>query len=356
MTEEEVILSAQTPTSSSKKKKSKKEKSKRKSRGGDGDDTAIEGVSASKKPKHDRLETPGSSSHKKKSKKDKKKKDKSKSRHSEVVPSRTPGEDDIHISQTELHQSQQQLPAIETTNNSKSIFSLITSPTKNSENSIKNSPFQIKTIFGTVALLPTSLSNVPSCIQSLLHSLLLMYNANMGGVLLSLESGVTLLPIDYEIQGSGAIVTEDEESTIALGSGGLKKSYVGGRITDDLPYVHFKFRTKGLLFCPTVGMKLKGQVIESTPSFLTLTTHHILSTKISSEKLHQQGFFYNSVSMEWTRERDDGGADEGGEKDGVLGPSTSIYLDDTVEFVVERIHECAGEVSLDGSHPSVSTM
>lgn len=39
-----------------------------------------------------------------------------------------------------------------------------------------------------------------------------------------------------------------------------------------------------------------------------------------------------------------------------LGPSTSIYLDDTVEFIVEKIRECGGHVMLDGTMPLVSTL
>jgi hypothetical protein len=128
-------------------------------------------------------------------------------------------------------------------------------------------------------------------------------------------------------------------------------------------------------------MKMKGQVVECTPTFITLTTHYILSTKISTEKLHEQGFFYNSVSMEWMREQRGGGGGGGGETTtslatrssssssiegggtvdhlennlGRQSPSTSIYLDDIVEFVVDRIHECGGYISLDGTRPSVST-
>ncbi len=67
--------------------------------------------------------------------------------------------------------------------------------------------------------------------------------------------------------------------------------------------------------------------------------------------------------MEWTRERDTSSAMRQRRSDDVeeveddeLGPSTSIYLDDTVEFIVERIHECGGNVMLDGTQPSVSTM
>jgi hypothetical protein len=149
---------------------------------------------------------------------------------------------------------------------------------------------------------------------------------------------------------------------------------LGGRIINDLPYIHYRFEVNGLVFCPTVGMKLKGQVVECTPTYITLTTHHILSTKISTEKLHEQGFYYNSVSMEWMRERSGGeptattarnstssvggGGTTTVEDENNLGrqsPSTSIYLDDIVEFVVDRIHECGGYISLDGTRPSVST-
>lgn len=61
------------------------------------------------------------------------------------------------------------------------------------------------------------------------------------------------------------------------------------------------------------------------------------------------------MSMEWTRERDRGDTVNGEEDADNLGPSTSIYLDDIVEFVIERIHECGGYISLDGTRPSVST-
>ena len=83
-------------------------------------------------------------------------------------------------------------------------------------------------------------------------------------------------------------------------------------------------------------------------------------TKISTESLREVGFFYDGVMLEWRRERDDtgngGNGGEDGEGEEGVGPSTSIYLDDTVEFVVERIHECGGYISLDGTHPSVSTL
>ncbi|KAL3808130.1 hypothetical protein ACHAXA_004984 [Cyclostephanos tholiformis] len=217
------------------------------------------------------------------------------------------------------------------------VFSSLVAKSLSSDTSkLKRSPYRIKTMQGSVALLPSSLPDVPTCIKSRLKSLLLMYDANMGGVLLSLEEATD--------RGNNV-------STTSRYTGGL----IGGRIVDDLPYIHYRFQAKGLIFCPIVGMKLKGQVVECTPTFVTLTTHHIISTKISTERLHQQGFFFNSVSMEWTREREISDAMNGEEDANNLGPSTSIYLDDIVEFFVERIHECGGYISLDGTRPSVST-
>jgi hypothetical protein len=87
--------------------------------------------------------------------------------------------------------------------------------------------------------------------------------------------------------------------------------------------------------------------------------------------LHQQGFFFNTSTLEWSRERDnsssgrqssnnnDNDNDDNGDldmNDELLGPSTSIYLDDTVEFVVEKIHECGGNVMLDGTMPLVYSL
>lgn len=224
---------------------------------------------------------------------------------------------------------------------------------------LKKSPCKLKTIQGTVALLPSSLPDVSTIIKSRLNALLLMYDSNMGGVLLSLEDDVRLLPID----------STNPSPNNRGGSCSNNSMLLGGRIINDLPFIHYRFEVNGLVFCPIVGMKLKGQVVECTPTFITLTTHHILSSKISTEKLHEQGFLYNSISMEWMKERGSettainannnsssvGSIVENGNNLGRQSPSTSIYLDDVVKFVVYRIHECGGYISLDGTHPSVST-
>jgi len=332
-----------------KKKKSKKEKKRKHA----DESTPSPDINGSKNI--------SSSSSKKKKKKDKKKQKKEQVKAESIEKSGSPSEHQEQEGEIEkaAPSSSQQISQPSTNTRSEtetpthgSIFSLVarSSSSADSSSALKKSPYQIKTILGTVALLPSSLPDVRKHIQSLLHSLLLMYDSNMGGVLLSLEEGVKLLPV-VPNQGNNATAR-------AVGSkrGGL----VGGRVVDDLPYIHYRFQVKGLLFCPVVGMTLKGQVMECTPTFVTLTTHHILSTKISTEKLHERGFVYDSKTLAWGRERDVGGGDvrggEDGEGDVVLGPSTSIYLDDCVEFVVERIHQCGGYISLDGTRPSVSLL
>ena len=300
----------------------------------------------SKKEKKRKHEDSPSSSAKKKHKKDKKKDKKDKKNKADeqsgvvskdVAPASSSQELSVP-SQSDIRTIHANRPE-----SSPNTFSFMSSTSASDDSDAKNSPFQVKTILGSVAILPSSLQNVPKTIKSLLHSLLLMYDANMGGVLLSLEDGIKLLPLKPRPNGG-------RSNNIGNNSNGL----IGGRIVDDLPYVHYRFQFQGLLFCPNVGMKLKGQVIECTPTFITLTTNHILTTKISTEKLNQQGFFYNGVTLEWTRERVDAAMKQGTDDDDeVLGPSTSIYLDDTVEFIVERIHECGGYISLDGANPTV---
>ena len=311
-------------TSSSKKKKSKKEKKKRKR----DESSSPSMVNGTKK-----------NGSEKKKKKDKKK-DKSNGNNAAVSKNGASEQEE---------QPQPQAPSdtpeqIATSSAAAGIRPILSLSAKASNKGggdpkLKKSPYQTKTILGTVALLPSSLPDVTKCISTLLHSLLLMYDANMGGVLLSLEEdGIKLLPIDNTTK-----------------SNKQQRGLVGGRVVDDLPYIHYRFQVSGLLFCPSVGMKLRGQVVECTATYITLTTHHILSTKISTAKLHESGFFYNDTTLEWTRERETTEGDDEGDDGVLLGPSTSIYLDDVVEFVVERIHECGGYISLDGMRPSVAS-
>lgn len=229
------------PHSSSTKKKKKSKKSKRKHddlRSPDGSTTcngngdAVELSSNGKKKK-------------KKQKKDKKEKDK-RDRLSDVSMKDVDGVNEQQSTTTipdNVTRIQQTTDGTPSNNNKNSIFSFL--PSKPSTNS-SSSPYQVKSLLGTAALLPTSLGNIPRCIKSQLQSLLLMYDSNLGGVLISLEDGVSLLPMDSGGNGSGG-----------NGNRGGRNTLTGGRIVDDLPYIHYRFQVKGLVFCPAVGMKVR---------------------------------------------------------------------------------------------------
>lgn len=209
-------------------KKDKKKKSKRKS-----DEIASSPITSTSNGDK------GSISEKKKDKKKKHQKKKDRKDNNEEPNTR----DTIRLPNETI---QQPIAADTNSNNNVhpagSIFLSKTANNNQSNDEFKNSPYQIKTIIGTAALLPTSLNSVSGKIKSLLHSLLLRYDGNLGGVLLSLEDDATILPMESD--GGGSV------------GGGSKALLVGGRIIDDLPYVHYRFQVHGLVFCPRVGMKV----------------------------------------------------------------------------------------------------
>lgn len=228
------------PHSSSTKKKKKSKKSKRKH-----DDLRSPDGSTTCNGNGDAVELSSNGKKKKKQKKDKKEKDK-RDRLSDVSMKDVDGVNEQQSTTTipdNVTRIQQTTDGTPSNNNKNSIFSFL--PSKPSTNS-SSSPYQVKSLLGTAALLPTSLGNIPRCIKSQLQSLLLMYDSNLGGVLISLEDGVSLLPMDSGGNGSGG-----------NGNRGGRNTLTGGRIVDDLPYIHYRFQVKGLVFCPAVGMKVR---------------------------------------------------------------------------------------------------
>ena len=207
------IMSSETP------KKDKKKKSKRKSHDIASETPVINGESGLH-----------SKSDKKRHKKEKKK-DKKKSTGNDAAPK----------SQNQPAALSPNQPISEKINSSNKQPGAIISILSSSKRESDSSPYQIKKIVGSAALLPSSLNSVPEKIKSLLHSSLLRYDAKLGGVLLSLEDDAKLLPL------------KDDETRNSRGG---SKGRMGGRIIDDLPYVHYRFQVHGLVFCPRVGMKV----------------------------------------------------------------------------------------------------
>lgn len=81
---------------------------------------------------------------------------------------------------------------------------------------------------------------------------------------------------------------------------------------------------------------MQGKIIESFPSHLGLLVLDYVNAMIPAEKLHKVGYSYDYDLGGWALE------------DGCKIFSKNA----AVNFVVEKIHECAGSISLEGAQPS----
>lgn len=68
-----------------------------------------------------------------------------------------------------------------------------------------------------------------------------------------------------------------------------------------------------------------------------MLVHNFFNAMVSSDHLHLAGYVFDRDLQQWMQEKEPN----------VLGN------DDKVDFVVEKIHECEGVISMEGSHPSV---
>jgi hypothetical protein len=91
-----------------------------------------------------------------------------------------------------------------------------------------------------------------------------------------------------------------------------------------------------LIHCFACHRQLTGVVNECFPSHVGMLVHSFFNAMVSSDHLHSAGYVYDQELQEWTQE----------EGSGVLGN------EDRVEFIVQKIHECAGIISIEGSNPN----
>jgi hypothetical protein len=82
--------------------------------------------------------------------------------------------------------------------------------------------------------------------------------------------------------------------------------------------------------------KLQGRVTESFPSHVGILVLDYINAMIPARGLQSAGYRYENESQQWTLE------------DG----SKFFSNGQTINFVVEKIHECAGAISLEGTKPS----
>jgi DNA-directed RNA polymerase subunit E'/Rpb7 len=142
-------------------------------------------------------------------------------------------------------------------------------------------------------------------VQSKLHKLLMKYNDDACGVLLSL-SHLRLPPA---------------------------RRFAS--ILQDLPFLHVQVEATALVFTPTPGSVLTGEVIKVTGTHVALLVHGLFNAAIAREDM-PDAFEYVSGRGEWV-------CNGGGGREGRL------TLGEQVEFRVVRVHEAAGLIALDGS-------
>ena len=167
---------------------------------------------------------------------------------------------------------------------------------------------QRQTIRMIFSLYPSDLQDIVGEIKRSLQQTLLKYVPGMDGVLLAFDN-VRIVP-----------------------NGGI----TAGMILNEQPHIHYLADMETLIFSPSKNMRLIGTVTECFESHVGLLVHNFFNASISSDQLVTAGFSYDEQG-DWVHE------------DG----STIIAAEEKVKFTVEKVHECAGTISMEGMDPTV---
>ncbi|EWM25972.1 twist neighbor [Nannochloropsis gaditana] len=163
-------------------------------------------------------------------------------------------------------------------------------------------PFQEQRVLFKLALLPDAMGNLEESIHEKLHGMLMKYNQDVGGILLTL-------------------------SQVRFPPSRRFASMMG-----DLPHLHVRVEATSLVFTPEPGMSLTGVVIKVTSTHVALLVYGLFNAAIAREDMP------DAYAFDYDREAWVG---TGGKE--VLG------LGEEVAFRVVLVHEAAGLIALDGS-------
>ncbi|CAM9600421.1 unnamed protein product [Ectocarpus fasciculatus] len=169
------------------------------------------------------------------------------------------------------------------------------------------SPFEEVELKMCVSLLPSDIGDIYAGIRRNIYQFLMRYNEALGGVLLAV-------------------------SDLSFGDGARE-----GRIQDEMPHIHFDVRAKAQVFRPRPGHVLQGRVNKVTSTHVGMLVCGIFNASVASESMGE-GFRFDMTAREWQRSR--GGKDGAGEV---------IAVGADTQFVVTRMHEAAGLISIEGS-------
>lgn len=175
----------------------------------------------------------------------------------------------------------------------------------NPDNDDQSRFFQ-KRVSLVVSLYPAALANVTECVKESIQSMLLKYSDGLGGVLLAFD----------------------------------KVKIIGkeGVIFNELAPIHYTVELDGLVFCPAIGTRLQGVVNESFPSHVGMLVHRFFNAMVPAEQLEEAGYLFDRDLQHWAHD----------------ATSKILGYDDCVDFTIDKLHECAGIISIEGSRLTVS--
>jgi len=111
-----------------------------------------------------------------------------------------------------------------------------------------------------------------------------------------------------------------------------------GWVLDELPHIHHDVSCNVLVFFPSIGCELKGVVNECFPSHVGILVFGYINAMVSAKTIREAGYQFDLDLQTWTK---------GGD---------SITSGVKINFVVTKIHECDGTISLEGDKPARSLL
>ena len=170
------------------------------------------------------------------------------------------------------------------------------------------SPFQKKKVSLLVSLEPSSLVDTRQALETSMHSLLLKYSDGLGGVLLAFDN----LEFDRE--------------------------HRYGQILNEMPHIHYRVTCDVVVFFPALKTTLVGVVNDVFPSHVGLLVHKLFNASVSAEALRLAGYTFDKEENQWKQSN---------------SGSCAVGKGDQMSFCVDKLHECNGLISLEGSKPSL---
>mmetsp|Transcript_5614 Transcript_5614/g.16249 ORF Transcript_5614/g.16249 Transcript_5614/m.16249 type:complete len:323 (-) Transcript_5614:237-1205(-) len=183
------------------------------------------------------------------------------------------------------------------------------------------SPFRRVKVRAVVSLSPSSLLDVQGNVRRLSCEDVTRYAGGLGGVLLAVE--------DVRL----------------LRDGGK------GRVVNELPYVHFDVEVSAVIFNPSIGTRLTGEVNESFPSHVGVLVNGFINASVSADQMREAGYVFDGESNEW-RNGNAAYSEDAAVKKEPAAPEEMVGASDRITFTLQKVHECDGIVSMEGSDPS----